>query len=229
MNWRGAPKDIVVVSERENHAQIRSFLQQLERLGYGVHVIARATYEFTRRVPSPQLVLFDAGNREFRQTGNPPANLRATWEYVPIVLLARTDELANMSFNGDFHGLLTIPVTPQELDARIRFAQWKSQGAAPQREILEVANLRMDLATYEVWVDEAPVELTFKEFELLKYFLNHQRRVFTRAELLETVWETDYFGGTRTVDVHIRRLRSKLGDTVGNMIHTVRNVGYRFG
>ena len=87
----------------------------------------------------------------------------------------------------------------------------------------------MNFETYEVTVDAQPVELTFKEFTLLRYLASHPRRIFTRPELLSTVWDNDYDGGTRTVDVHIRRLRAKLGPHIGNMINTVRNVGYRFG
>jgi DNA-binding response OmpR family regulator len=116
-----------------------------------------------------------------------------------------------------------------ELEARIRFALWKSQGARPTRDFVQFDSLRINMSTYEVWVDNRRIDLTYKEFELLKFFVTNRRRVFSRAELLDHVWENDYFGGTRTVDVHIRRLRAKLGMKIGNMIQTVRNVGYRFG
>ncbi|HEY3377497.1 MAG TPA: response regulator transcription factor [Armatimonadota bacterium] len=223
--------DIAVVTERERQEPMRPLLQQLERIGFDVHVLHRVSYQFTGRIPTPQVVLVDVTCREFQASGSPPPGIRATWEYVPIVLLARASEIAQIRFGPDFQGFLALPITPQELEARIRFAQWKTQGAGGQapREQMEVANLRMNLATYEVFVDDAQVELTFKEFELLKFFISHPRRTFSRPELLETVWDSDYYGGTRTVDVHVRRLRAKLGETIDNMIHTVRNVGYRFG
>jgi DNA-binding response OmpR family regulator len=127
------------------------------------------------------------------------------------------------------HGFLTLPVNIQELDARVRFAQWKNQAPQLSQDVLEIDDLRLNLATYEATVAGETIDLTFKEFELLKFFITHPRRVYTRPELLETVWESDYYGGTRTVDVHIRRLRAKIGPKVGKMINTVRNVGYRFG
>ena len=80
---------------------------------------------------------------------------------------------------------------------------------------------------YEVRVDGNPINLTLKEYELLRHLVTHRGRVFTRAELLDNIWGYDYYGGMRTVDVHIRRLRSKLG-TVGTRITTLRGVGYRF-
>jgi DNA-binding response OmpR family regulator len=86
----------------------------------------------------------------------------------------------------------------------------------------------IDEAGYTARVGERPLDLTFKEFELLKYLLQHPGRVFSRQQLLQEVWGYDYFGGTRTVDVHVRRLRAKLGAEHEQLIGTVRNVGYRF-
>ncbi|CAM5555621.1 transcriptional regulatory protein GlnR [Streptomyces narbonensis] len=89
-------------------------------------------------------------------------------------------------------------------------------------------NLSVDEATYSAKLKGRVLDLTFKEFELLKYLAQHPGRVFTRAQLLQEVWGYDYFGGTRTVDVHVRRLRAKLGPEHESLIGTVRNVGYRF-
>ena len=86
----------------------------------------------------------------------------------------------------------------------------------------------IDESTYTAKIKGTSLDLTFKEFELLKYLAQHPGRVFTRAQLLQEIWGYDYFGGTRTVDVHIRRLRSKLGPEFESIIGTVRNVGYRF-
>ena len=88
--------------------------------------------------------------------------------------------------------------------------------------------LAIDEATYSARLAAASLDLTFKEFELLKFLAQHPGRVFTRAQLLQEVWGYDYFGGTRTVDVHVRRLRAKLGTEHEVLIGTVRNVGYRF-
>jgi len=86
----------------------------------------------------------------------------------------------------------------------------------------------IDEATYTAKIGSRPLDLTFKEFELLKYLVQHPGRVFSREQLLQEVWGYDYFGGTRTVDVHVRRLRAKLGPENETLIGTVRNVGYRF-
>jgi len=204
-------------------------LDQLRHLGYTVHVIPRMSFQHINRVPVPQVVLVDIGSREFQDTGAVPSAVQAAWEYVPIILLARANEVSRIRFGPGLHDFITLPSNQVELDARLRFALWKTQGSRAPRDQLQLDGLRMNMATYEVWVENHKVDLTYKEFELLKFFVNHRRRVFSRNELLEQVWESDYFGGTRTVDVHIRRLRSKLGDRVGNMIQTVRNVGYRFG
>ena len=230
MTWFGTmPTDIVLVTERERREPIAALLEQLRRLGYGVHVIPRTTFQYMNRVPPPQVVMVDVGTREFQDTGAMPQNLHSTWEYVPIILVARGDEIVRIRFGPGLHDFLTLPTNAAELDTRIRFAIWKTQGTRPPREQVQLEGLKLNLATYEVYVENHRIDLTYKEFELLKFFVNHSRRVFTRPELLEQVWESDYFGGTRTVDVHIRRLRAKLGPRVGNMIKTVRNVGYRFG
>lgn len=230
MTWSGmSTTDLVVVSERERLEPIRTMLDQLRRVGYGVHIIARASHQHLSRVPTPQIVLVDMESREMQVAGNTPNAIQAAWEYVPIILVTRADTLSQIRFSPGLHDFISLPTTPGELETRIRFALWKSQGTRAPRDLIQVEGLRLNLATYEVWVDNRRVELTYKEFELLKFFIAHRRRVFSRPELLEQVWESDYFGGTRTVDVHIRRLRAKLGPRIGDMIQTVRNVGYRFG
>jgi DNA-binding response OmpR family regulator len=230
VTWSGASTtDLVVITERDRQEPVSSLLEQLRRLGYSVHVIPRTTYQHMGRVPTPQVVLVDVAARDAVAAGGIPASVLTSWEHVPILLVAKQDELARIRFGPRMHDFLALPVAPSELEARIRFALWKTQGARAPRDQFQVESLRMNMATYEVWVDNRRVELTYKEFELLKFFVTHRRRVFSRPELLEQVWESDYFGGTRTVDVHIRRLRAKLGPKVGDMIQTVRNVGYRFG
>lgn len=230
MTWSRTPTtNLVVVTERERQEPLLTLLSQLRRLGFSVHAIPRTTFQYVDRVPTPQVVLVDIGSREFQASGVTPTNIQAAWEYVPIILLARTEEVARIRFAPTLHDFISLPTSPPELEARIRFALWKTQGMRAPRDQMQVESLRMNMATYEVWVDNRRIDLTYKEFELLKFFTTHRRRVFTRSELLEEVWESDYFGGTRTVDVHIRRLRAKLGPKVGDMIQTVRNVGYRFG
>ena len=234
MAWAGNPtSDLVIITERERQEPMLALAEQLRRLGYNVHAIPRMTLQFTNRVPTPQVVLVDVGSREFQNIANAINAIQAVWEYVPVILLARADEVSRIRFGPALHDFIALPSTSGEIEARIRFAQWKTQGGGAARvdsaDALQIEGLRMNMSTYEVSVDNQHIELTYKEFELLKFFVSHRRRVFTRTELLDQVWENDYFGGTRTVDVHIRRLRAKLGDRIGNLIQTVRNVGYRFG
>ena len=99
--------------------------------------------------------------------------------------------------------------------------------AAP--ELVTYGELVLNLETYQAVIDGEPLDLTYMEYELLKFLAQHPGKVFTRETLLSRVWGYEYYGGARTVDVHIRRLRAKLGEEHANLIQTVRSVGYRFG
>ena len=114
-----------------------------------------------------------------------------------------------------------------EIDARIRLALSSLNNNASSNDSISTSGVVIDEASYSVKVNSRPLDLTYKEFELLRFLAMHPSRVFTREQLLSEVWGYDYFGGTRTVDVHVRRLRAKLGD-MEHVIGTVRNVGYRF-
>ncbi len=116
---------------------------------------------------------------------------------------------------------------PSELCARVRQALWR-RSRVDDNNTLKCGELVMDLANYTVYVAARPVELTYKEYELLRFLATNPDRVFSRETLLNKVWGYDFFGGARTVDVHIRRLRSKIEDRHNTFIETVRNVGYRF-
>ena len=119
-----------------------------------------------------------------------------------------------------------------EVEARLRLAVGRLVAQRdtddPDAHIIRSGEVTVDDATYTAKLGGRPLDLTFKEFELLKYLAQHPGRVFTREQLLQEVWGYDYFGGTRTVDVHVRRLRAKLGPDHETLIGTVRNVGYRF-
>jgi DNA-binding response OmpR family regulator len=121
---------------------------------------------------------------------------------------------------------------PAEVDARIRLAIGTHaafmNATDPSTGEIRTGDVVIDENSYTARIKGRALDLTFKEFELLKYLAQHPGRVFTRSQLLQEIWGYDYFGGTRTVDVHIRRLRSKLGPEFEAIIGTVRNVGYRF-
>ena len=115
---------------------------------------------------------------------------------------------------------------PGEVDARIRLLTTRASKES-EDQMISASGVTIDEVSYQAKVNGRALDLTFKEFELLRFLAGHPQRVFTREQLLSEVWGYDYFGGTRTVDVHVRRLRAKLGD-MESLIGTVRNVGYRF-
>ncbi len=146
---------------------------------------------------------------------------------VPLLALVRLEHLRELLLReGAYDDFLVVPYQLAELDARLRIMLWRAK-QGEQTELLSYGPLQINLATYQVHVDGDPVDLTYMEYELLKFLSTHRGRVFTRQALLSRVWGYDYFGGTRTVDVHVRRLRAKLGEHA-NVIQTVRNVGYKF-
>ena len=145
-----------------------------------------------------------------------------------IIALVRRDLLGRV--DGQFNyvdDFVAEPFEPAELQLRIRRLLKKDQDVEGE-ETLKCGELLIDMAKCEVSVGGRPVVLTYKEYELLKFLVNNQGRVCTRDMLLDKVWGIDYFGGDRTVDVHIRRLRSKVEDPAHTFIETVRNIGYRF-
>lgn len=153
--------------------------------------------------------------------------LTTTGVNVPLVLVLTEGGLTAVSADWGVDDVLLHSAGPAEVDARIRlvigrFAQRQETGSK-----IQASGVVIDEASYSAKVHGRPLDLTFKEFELLRFLATHPSRVFTREQLLSEVWGYDYFGGTRTVDVHVRRLRAKLGD-LESLIGTVRNVGYRF-
>jgi DNA-binding response OmpR family regulator len=155
---------------------------------------------------------------------------RSIKELIDLPVLAVVEGNAISRVNGHFNfvdDFVVRPFTAPELALRIK-RLLKKTDAGENEEMLICGDLKIDLAKCEVLVAERIIPLTFKEYELLKFLVNNQDRVFTRDVLLNKVWGFDYYGGDRTVDVHIRRLRSKLEDATHNFIETVRNIGYRF-
>jgi DNA-binding response OmpR family regulator len=134
--------------------------------------------------------------------------------------------LAAISSDWGADDFLLDTAGPAEIDARIRLALTKTTKSESGNKI-QASGITIDEVSYSAKCHGQPMDLTYKEFELLKFLVQQPGRVFTRDQLLSEVWGYDYFGGTRTVDVHIRRLRAKLGD-LESLIGTVRNVGYRF-
>ena len=147
----------------------------------------------------------------------------------PLLLLVSGAQLADLELRDDlFDDFCLAPFHPRELEARLKHLFWK-KGGGTRPELVEYGPLALNLETYQAYIGGRPLDLTYMEYELLKFLAQHPGKVFTREILLSRVWGYEYYGGARTVDVHIRRLRAKLGEEHANLIQTVRSVGYRFG
>ncbi len=143
---------------------------------------------------------------------------------VPRLAILSEGGLAAYTPGWQCDDFLVDSAGPGEVETRLRMLTAADDAGTR----LTAGGIVIDEAAYSVWLDDEPLELTYTEFELLKFLAAHPSRVFSREQLLDEVWGYDYYGGTRTVDVHVRRLRAKLGPEHESLIGTVRNVGYRF-
>jgi len=146
---------------------------------------------------------------------------------VPVLVALASGALAAGVGVAEGHELLVEPFSAVELQARIARAR-RAVNGIDHDDVVRVGSLEMNLATYQVAIDGKPVDFTYMEYELLKFLVTHPKRVFSREALLNRVWGYDYYGGARTVDVHVRRVRAKLGSEHASRIKTVRSVGYRW-
>lgn len=176
-----------------------------------------------------EVLLIDA-RRDLSRARSTCQLVRSTELDRPVILLLAEGGLSVVSPDWGADDIILADAGPAELEARIRLVAHR-QGRAhtsEEPEQIKAGELVIDPGGYTARVRGRALDLTYKEFALLKYLSQHPGRVFTRTQLLREVWGYDYYGGTRTVDVHIRRLRAKLGAEHDQMIGTVRNVGYRF-
>ncbi|HUO48453.1 MAG TPA: response regulator transcription factor [Acidimicrobiales bacterium] len=147
----------------------------------------------------------------------------------PLLLIVTRDQLADLHLREDhFDDFCVLPTTSEEVGARLAHLFWRT-GRGLRPELIEYGPLVLNLETYQAAVAGRALDLTYMEYELLRFLAARPGKVFTRETLLSRVWGYEYYGGARTVDVHVRRLRAKLGEEHANMIETVRSVGYRFG
>ncbi len=146
-----------------------------------------------------------------------------------VLLLVSGRQLGELELRDDvFDDFCLTPFQPRELEARIGHLLFR-RGHRQRAELIEYGDLILNIETYQAVIAGRPLDLTYMEYELLKFLASHPGKVFTRETLLSRVWGYDYYGGARTVDVHIRRLRAKMGEEHASLITTVRSVGYRFG
>jgi two-component system alkaline phosphatase synthesis response regulator PhoP len=230
----GAKKKILIVDDEPDIRELVRY--NLERESFAVVEAqdGEQALEVVRR-ENPALVILDlmlpgASGLEFCRL----LRGQAETAQLPIVMLTakagEVDRILGLEIGADDY--LTKPFSPRELVARVRAVLRRSEAPALERphELYERGRLRINFDTYEVWIDDKPLELSLREFELLKFFARNPNRVFDRLAILDLVWGQDTYVEPRTVDVHIRRLRLQVERDPANpeLIQTVRGVGYRF-
>jgi DNA-binding response OmpR family regulator len=203
-------------------------LPALALLGHTVRV-APLEVSALLTAPAHEAVLVDA-RRDLAGARSVCRLLRTTGVTAPLFVVLTEGGLVALTAEWGVDDVLLDSAGPAEVEARLRLALGRKQDAAPAADpgVVRAGELTIDEGTYTCRLRGRVLDLTFKEFELLKHLAQHPGRVFTRAQLLQEVWGYDYFGGTRTVDVHVRRLRAKLGAEHEQLIGTVRHVGYKF-
>jgi len=172
----------------------------------------------------PHLVLIDGGENP-GQAWSVLSALRARDARLPAIVIVERPDLGRYPWD-EVADELVYPGAP-EAELQVRFGMLRRRTGSADASIVSLGALRIDTDTYKVEANGRTLDLTFKEFELLRFLATHPGRVYTRPALLREVWGYDFYGGTRTVDVHVRRLRAKLGAEHEHLIETVRSVGYR--
>jgi DNA-binding response OmpR family regulator len=202
----------------------------LPALGLLLHTVRTGPAEVAALAdpPAADAVLIDA-RRDLVHARELCRLLRTVGQDVPVLAIMTEGGLAAVTAEWGADDVVLHTAGPAEVETRLRLAIGRQSSLVPTApDEIRSGDLSIDEATYTARLRARVLDLTFKEFELLKFLAQHPGRVFTRAHLLQEVWGYDYFGGTRTVDVHVRRLRAKLGPEHEALIGTVRNVGYRF-
>ncbi|MBI3430021.1 MAG: response regulator transcription factor [Actinobacteria bacterium] len=205
----------------------------LPALGLLQHQVRILPAEASVLVEAPEMdLLFIDARRDLPAAKSLTRLLTSTGIGSPVIVITTEGGLSAVSAEWGIDDVILDTAGPAEVEARIRISIGEHvamrSALDPNAGEIRTGDIVIDENAYTAKVKGRTLDLTFKEFELLKYLAQHPGRVFTRAQLLQEIWGYDYFGGTRTVDVHIRRLRAKLGPEFESIIGTVRNVGYRF-
>jgi DNA-binding response OmpR family regulator len=220
-------KLLMLTNSRNSSAEV---LPSLSLLQHQVKILP-AEVSVLLDAPSIDLLIVD-GRRDLSAVKNLIRLLNTTGVGAPIILVTTEGGLTAIAADWAIDDVILDTAGPAEVDARIRLTITKfldvQRDMNPASVEIRGGEIVIDEHSYTAKIKGRSLDLTYKEFELLKYLVQHPGRVFTRSQLLQEVWGYDYFGGTRTVDVHIRRLRAKLGPEHEALIGTVRHVGYRF-
>jgi DNA-binding response OmpR family regulator len=214
----------------DNQKTLAPWQHQLVRAGYPVQACGAERKELVEAFNPrpPEVFILDGTSvrlvpKEFKELleGHCPDHESG------LIWLVTEEMAAQLDPSVGIDDFIVLPSSAHEMLARVRLLLWKSHHISGD-DLIIAGELVIDQANYSVAIHNRTLDLTFKEYELLRFLVSHRGRVFTREALLNQVWGYDYYGGTRTVDVHIRRIRAKLGPDNEDMVETIRNVGYRF-
>ncbi len=212
----------------DQHPDVRDLLRSFPSAPYRVVVMPLKEVDPTDLIRiHPDILMIDA-TADVPSAEDATKKLALAWEIglPPIIVIVDDDAVARFRFEYGADDFLLTDASVGEISARLALAARRS-GQSDDAGVLKVGDLTVNPDNYQVYVRGRPLDLTYKEFELLKFLAQRPGRVCDRDLLLREVWGYDYYGGTRTVDVHIRRLRAKLGVEHETLIETIRNVGYR--
>jgi len=216
---------LIIANETD---QARNLSSEITRRGYTCSVVLKDENTLERVMKqAPNLVLIDVDGLPVGSGFSDLCRKIRQDRHIPVIALIPREILDSLSLSIDIDDFVVKPWEPTEVTARIK----RILGQANHRrgeEIIECGDLVIDTVKCQISLGDKLIMLTFREYQLLKFLASNQGKVFTREALLDKVWGWDYYGGDRTVDVHIRRLRSKIEDRNHSFIETVRNIGYRF-
>jgi two-component system alkaline phosphatase synthesis response regulator PhoP len=215
-------KVFIIANESEQAKKLRA---ELVKTGFDCLIIPRNNETIERITgQSTGVMLLDADEATFDSEWWEQAQQVKQEKQIPLIALSSIDKLNSLDSSID--DFVVKPYEANEVTVRIKRIL-RQKGSIDSEDIIRCGDLIIDLTKYEVSLNNKLILLTFREYQLLKFLASNKGKVFTRESLLNKVWGWDYYGGDRTVDVHIRRLRSKIEDPTHTFIDTVRNIGYR--
>lgn len=219
------PRVLIIANESESIRKLRTDLTQR---GLDCLIVPNNNGSVERILGQrPGVILLDADEAKFGSEAWELAQRMRQEMYMPLIALIPREKLNGFDFSSGIDDFVVKPCEATEVTSRIRRILTQ-KGGAESEDVTKCGDLVIDSTKCEVSLCGKPIILTFKEYQLLRFLADNKGKVFTRDVLLDRVWGWDYYGGDRTVDVHIRRLRSKIEDSTHAFIETVRNIGYKF-
>lgn len=216
---------LIIADEGETQSELRKSLSQHDLKCYFTPPDDAIPHAVNSR--QPDILLFEMGMETSGSDISDTLKRISKEKDLPVIVLIPEKLLKSIDGQPDFDDFVVGPYNTTEMALRINRLV-RMANSKESNELIVYDDLVIDLTTCEVSVEGKLIELTFKEYEMLKLLASSPGRVYTRQSLLDKIWGYDYFGGDRTVDVHIRRLRSKIEDANHSFIETVRNIGYKF-